>query len=86
MSLLNPQNPIDIFIQSGRSYLQSPNAITGIEFDDAVVALKRHSLVQLDDHELHTMLGKFGGLIRNQVIDEISSLFEETENYLNRYL
>lgn len=86
MSLLNPQNPIDIFIRSGKNFLQSPSAGAGIEFDDAVIALKRHSLVQLNDHKLSAMLGKFGSLIREQAIEQLSTLFEETEEYLKKYV
>ena len=86
MSLLNPQNHIDIFIQSGKAFLQSPNAGTGIEFDDAVVALKRHSLVHLNDQELSAMLTKYSKAIRDLDTELLSSLFTETEEYLKRYL
>lgn len=85
MSLLNPQNLIDIFIQTGRDFLQAPGPGTGIEFDDAVIALKRHSLVHLNDHELSGMLEKFSRLIREQATDQISCLFDETETYLKKY-
>lgn len=85
MSLLNPQNPITIFLQTGRSFLQTPGPGTGIEFDDAIIALKRHSLVQLKDHDLSTMLERFNKLIREQMTDQIAILFEETAEHLKRY-
>lgn len=51
MSLLNPANPIKICSRCGRRFLASPDPIGGMEFDDDMLALKRHAHVVLQDKQ-----------------------------------
>lgn len=84
MSLLNPGNPAELFIQCGRRFLASPGPVTGIEFDDAVIALKRHAHLQLHDEELAAALLPFSRLIREQAVERVAPLFAEVVELLAR--
>jgi len=84
VSLLNPANPIDIFIECGQRFIATPNPVSGIEFDDAVVALKRHARVQLGDEALATSLEPFARLIRDQAVERLAPLFDEVVAGLGR--
>jgi hypothetical protein len=48
-----------------------------MEFDDAVVALKRHAHVELNNAELAESLGGFSRLIRDQEVEQLRPLFEQ---------
>lgn len=76
MSLLNPADPIEIFTRCGERFLSSPDPVNGMEFDDAVVALKRHAHVVLGNEVLAASLSPFGKMIRNREVDELRPLFE----------
>ena len=58
------QQVLDAFFQAARSYLADPNAVSGIDFDDATVTLKRYVLTTMQDMELASMLARFQKLIR----------------------
>ncbi len=85
MSLLNQKNPFDTFAQCATRFIQSPEISVGIELDDAVVALKRHSRVVLNDEGLATQLEQLARPIRERDLDTLQPLFEEilaTYNHL----
>ena len=82
MSLLNQANPIEIFSRCGERFLASPSPISGMEFDDAVVALKRHANVALGDEQLAASLAPFARLIRDQEIETLRPLFEALRDRL----
>ncbi len=77
MSLLKPADPVEIFTRCGSRFLESPDPVNGIEFDDAVVALKRHAYVVLDNSELADTLGQFSRLIRDRQVEQLRPLFEQ---------
>lgn len=82
MSLLNQPSPIETFVQRGKAFIDSPNPATGIEFDDALVALKRHARVQLKNEPLAEALEKLSRPIRDQEIDTVKQLFETVNSLL----
>jgi hypothetical protein len=82
MSLLNQTNPIDSFMQCSRQFLASPNLLNGLALDDAVIALKRHAHLQLNNDELAATLGELPPLIRNLDVAALRPLFERVERLL----
>ena len=77
MSLLNPTNAIDLFISTGSGFLQNPSIQNGLDFDDAIVALKRYNSLQLKDHALTTTLNQLARLLREQDIETLTPLYEQ---------
>ncbi len=85
MSIKFKSDPLGAFCQRGRKFLEAPGAISGMEFDDAVVNLKRYLLSQLHNRELAVTVGKLGPLIRNQEVDALCTLFEDILESLEQY-
>ena len=82
MSLLNQKNPFDTFTQCATRFIQSPEISAGIELDDAVVALKRHARVVLNDEGLAMQLEQLARPIRDRDTGTLQPLFETIiENY-----
>lgn len=82
MSLLNQTNPIDTFVLCGRQFLAEPEILHGLAFDDAVIALKRHAHVQLNNAALAEALGPFSRLIRERDVATLHTLFAQVEAML----
>lgn len=82
MSLLNQPSPIETFVQCGKAFIDAPNPGTGIEFDDAVIALKRHALIQLKNESLADVLTQLSRPIRDQDIAAVKQLFESANSML----
>jgi hypothetical protein len=76
-------NPKNSFFDAGNNYLSNPGAMEAIDFDDAVVVMKRYAISTMKDQELGMTLSKFGPLIRDQNIDEIRQLFEQVTQDLD---
>ena len=79
MSLLNQPSPIDTFTQCTEAFIDNPNPGTGIELDDAVVALKRHARVQLKDEPLAAELERMSRPIRDQDLGSVKQLFDSVK-------
>ncbi len=69
MSLKAEYKPFEKFLQQGRNFIESPGAISGMEFDDAVVSYKRYVISQLHDEELSFKLNDLGKAVRNQEME-----------------
>ena len=52
------------FSNAARAFLEQPSPITGIDLDDAVVALKRYVLSELHDQDTASLLARFPERIR----------------------
>ncbi len=76
MSLLNQKNPFDTFSQCATRFIQSQEITAGIELDDAVVALKRHARVVLNDEGLATQLEQLARPIRERDIETLRPLVD----------
>lgn len=84
MSLLNPTDPVETFIAFGRRFIAEPNPLTGIDFDDATVALKRHLRSHLKDEALAVTLDSFARLIRDQAVERLAPQFEVVVSRLRK--
>ena len=71
------------FRDKARAFLASPSLLTGIDFDDATVTLKRYVMSELHDQELASTLGGFQKLIRQMDVARLTALVTEIENKLN---
>lgn len=67
------------FMAAADAFLKQPNAMTGIDLDDATVALKRYVLSEMKDQEFGSLLARLPKLIRTLNIAEISGLVTEIE-------
>ncbi|MCB1724123.1 MAG: hypothetical protein KDJ39_10565 [Gammaproteobacteria bacterium] len=70
------------FLATARDFLATPSAITGIDLDDAAVALKRFALSELKDQELASLLARFSKLIRQLDTASVSELVADVEQRL----
>lgn len=77
MSLKAEYKPFENFLTQGRRFIDSPGAISGMDFDDAVVTYKRYVISQLHDEPLSIKLNALGKAVRNQEVDAAVALFEE---------
>jgi len=77
MGLKTDYNPYEAFVTKGRTFIESPGVISGIEFDDAIVAYKRFVLSQLHDESQALKLNELGKCVRAQDVDRVSTLFDE---------
>jgi hypothetical protein len=68
--------PVQRFIQRGRRFLENPDVLSGLEFDDAVVVFKRYVQDDLKAPELAYMLGDFASLIRALDSEALKPRFE----------
>ncbi len=66
MSLKAEYKPFDKFLAQGRSFIESPGVITGMAFDDAIVAYKRYVISQLHDEPLSFKLNDLDKAVRSQ--------------------
>jgi len=57
---------IERFLQLATQFEQSQNPVTGIDLDDATVALKRYLLSKDDDQETASLLNQLGKLVRSR--------------------
>ncbi|MES9856281.1 MAG: hypothetical protein ABW166_06735 [Sedimenticola sp.] len=76
MSLKAEYKPFEVFVERGRRFIESPGAISGMEFDDALVSYKRYVISQLHDEALSFKLNDLGKVVRSQEMDRVTSLFE----------
>lgn len=76
MSLLKQKNPFDTFMQCAHRFLEAPEITTGIDLDDAVVALKRHARVVLNDEPLAMQLELLARPVRDRDLETLRPLVE----------
>ena len=76
MSLLKQKNPFETFTECARRFLEAPEITAGIDLDDAVVALKRHARVVLNDEPLAMQLEQLARPIRDRDLEGLRPLFE----------
>ena len=77
MSLLKQKNPFDTFMQCVYRFLEAPEITTGIDLDDAIVALKRHARVVLNNEPLAMQLEQLARPLRDRDLDTLRTLIEE---------
>lgn len=70
------------FRTKAQAFLAQPNLVTGIDFDDAAVTLKRYVLSVMHDEQLGSLLARFQKLIRKLDVDSLSQLLTEVEERL----
>lgn len=68
------------FHAKARAFLDTPNLMTGIDFDDASVRLKRYVLSELHDQELGSLLARFPRLIREMDVATLTGLVTEIQD------
>lgn len=71
------------FRTSAQAFLAQPGAMTGIDFDDATVTLKRYALTEMHDQDLASLLGGFQKLIRNLDVATLTELIGRVEEKLS---
>ncbi len=76
MSLLKQKNPFETFTECASRFIEAPEITTGIDLDDAVVALKRHARLALNDESLAMQLEQLARPIRDRDLDALRPLFE----------
>lgn len=57
---------VERFLQLASEFEVSQNPVTGINLDDAMVALKRYLLSEEKNQELASALGRLGKLVRSR--------------------
>ena len=67
------------FSDKAQAFLDSPGLVSGIDFDDAAVTLKRYVLSELHDQELGSKLAQFPKLIRQLDVSTLAALITEIE-------
>jgi len=77
------QQVLDNFRGKARAFLADPNAINGIDLDDAAVTLKRFVLTETKDTQLGSALADFQKLIRQLDVDAVSAVVAEVERRLS---
>mgnify|MGYP000609160693 CR=1 FL=1 len=76
------QQVLDNFREKARAFLADPNAINGIDLDDAAVALKRYVLSEMRDQETASLLARFPKLIRALDSASLSGMITDVERRL----
>lgn len=71
------------FSEKARAFLDDPNLMSGIDFDDASVTLKRYVLTELKDVALGSRLAEFPRLIRALDVETLKGLVAEVEAALS---
>ena len=74
---------LDGFSNAAKAYLEQPNPITGIDLDDAAVALKRYVLSELHDQEAASLLARFAGRIRALDTAALANMIADVEERLS---
>jgi hypothetical protein len=67
------------FIEKAQAFLAAPSPVTGIDFDDAAVTLKRYVLTEMHDQETASTLARFQKLIRQLEVDTLRELVARVE-------
>ena len=73
---------LENFFSRARAFLESPGLLSGIDFDDATVTLKRYVLTELKDQELASTLARFQKLIRALDVATLADLVRNVEDRL----
>ena len=76
------QQLLDQFRDKADAFLSDPGLMTGIDFDDAAVTLKRYVLTELRDQQLASKLAQFPKLIRRLDVTTLTALVAEVEGKL----
>ena len=77
------QQVLDNFTETARAFLADPNAINGIDLDDAAVTLKSYVLTEVKDAQLGSAVAGFQKLIRQLDVDAVSAVVAEVESRLS---
>lgn len=67
------------FSDKAQAFLDNPGLVSGIDFDDAVVTLKRYVLSELHDQELGSKLALFPKLIRQLDVRTLAGLIADIQ-------
>lgn len=70
------------FRERAEAFLAAPSLVSGIDFDDAAVTLKRYVVSVLNDQELASTLARFQKLIRQLDVQTLRRLVQEVEQKL----
>ena len=70
------------FSDAARAFLEQPGPITGIDLDDAAVALKRYVLSELHDQETASLLARFSAQIRALDSAALAEMIADVERRL----
>jgi len=70
------------FRDKAAAFLEAPNLVNGIDFDDAAVTLKRYAVSVLNDQELASTLARFQKLIRQLDVATLRELVSQVEHRL----
>lgn len=73
---------VERFLRLSARFQESPDPVTGIDFDDAVVTLKRYVISHMKNEQTGMMLGRFQKLIRAGDRTSVSELTREVEKRL----
>ena len=76
------QQLLSAFSSAARGFRDQPNAITGIELDDAAVALKRYVLNELHDQSTASLLAGFAKGIRTLDTESVAQMVADVEQRL----
>ena len=70
------------FLRLAEQFEASQNPVTGIELDDAMVALKRYILSVENNQDAASLLNRLGKLLRSRDMGEFSSTLAAVRNIL----
>ena len=70
------------FSTAAKAFVEQPNPVTGIDLDDAAVALKRYVLSEMRDQETASLLARFPKLIRALDSASLSGMITDVERRL----
>lgn len=70
------------FSDAAKAFMEQPNPITGIDLDDATVALKRYVLSEMRDQETASLLARFPGHIRVLDTTVLADMIADVERRL----
>ena len=73
---------VGAFREKAQAFLNEPGLMSGIDFDDATVTLKRYVLSEMHDETLGSLLARFQKLIRQLDVETLSRLVSEVEERL----
>ena len=72
------------FSDAAKAFMEQPNPITGIDLDDATVALKRFVLTELHDQDTAGLLARFSGRIRALDTAALADMIADVERRLGQ--
>lgn len=73
---------LDSFSTAAKAFLVQPGPMTGINLDDAAVALKRYVLSELSDQDTASLLARFPKLIRALDSAALADMITDVERRL----